>query len=117
MTIHVFTLLLIYINIAILLYIIIITIIIIKQFYFASKCRSKLRGRSLHIGRTHDQHFEAFCKGISWDNHRVIGIATNTSMVLNCAVVTYLMMTAEVGLPDVVYISSYQRITKKFNFT
>jgi len=32
----------------------------------------------------------------------VIGIATNTSMVLNCAVVTYIMMTADVGLPDAV---------------
>jgi len=34
--------------------------------------------------------------------YRVIGIATNTSMVLNCAMVTYIMMTADVGLPDVV---------------
>jgi len=33
--------------------------------------------------------------------HRVIGIATNTSMVLNCALGTYIMMTADdVGLPD-----------------
>jgi len=29
-------------------------------------------------------------------------IATNTSMVLNCALVTYIMMTADVGLPDAV---------------
>jgi len=40
-------------------------------------------------------------------SHRVIGIATNTSMVLNCALVTYIMMTAvmmtaDVGLPDAV---------------
>jgi len=37
-------------------------------------------------------------------SHRVIGIATNTSMVLNCALVTYMyiMMTADVGLPDAV---------------
>ena len=34
------------------------------------------------------------------NNHRVIGVATNTSMVLNCAKVTYLMMTTELGLPD-----------------
>jgi len=34
--------------------------------------------------------------------HRVIGIATNTSMVLNCALVTYIVMTADVGLPDAV---------------
>jgi len=32
--------------------------------------------------------------------HRVIGIAANTSMVLNCALVTYIMMTADAGLPD-----------------
>jgi len=34
------------------------------------------------------------------NSHRVICIATNTSMVLNCALVTYIMMTADVGLPD-----------------
>jgi len=30
------------------------------------------------------------------NSHRVISIATNTSMVLNCALVTYIMMTADV---------------------
>jgi len=35
------------------------------------------------------------------NSHRVIGIATNTSIVLNCALVTYIMMTADVGLPSV----------------
>jgi len=35
--------------------------------------------------------------------HRVIGMATNyTSMMLNCVLVTYIMMTADVGLPDAV---------------
>jgi len=34
--------------------------------------------------------------------HRVIGIAANTSMVLKCAVLTYIMMTADVGLPRAV---------------
>jgi len=34
--------------------------------------------------------------------HRIISIATNTSMALNCALVTYIMMTADVGLPDAV---------------
>ena len=34
--------------------------------------------------------------------HRVIGIATNTSMLLYRTLVTYLIMTAEGGLPDVV---------------
>jgi len=36
------------------------------------------------------------------NSHRVIGIANKTSMVLNCALVTYIMMTADVGLPDAV---------------
>jgi len=36
------------------------------------------------------------------NNHRVIGIAANTSMVLNRALVTYIMMTADIGLPDTV---------------
>jgi len=34
--------------------------------------------------------------------HRVIGMASNTSMVLNCALVTNVMMTADVGLQDAV---------------
>jgi len=34
--------------------------------------------------------------------HRVIGIAINTSMVQNCALVTYIMVTADAGLPDAV---------------
>jgi len=29
-------------------------------------------------------------------------IATNTSMIVKCAFVTYVMMTADVGLPDAV---------------
>jgi len=36
------------------------------------------------------------------NSHRVMGIATDTSVVLNCALVTYIMMTADVGLPDAV---------------
>jgi len=36
------------------------------------------------------------------NSHRAIGIATNTSVVQNCALVTYIMMTADVGLPDAV---------------
>ena len=42
-------------------------------------------------------------QGTILKNHRVISIATNTLMVLSYALVTYLIMTAEVGLPDVVY--------------
>jgi len=41
-------------------------------------------------------------QGIVLSFHRVIGIATNTSMVLNCALVTYIMMPADAGLPDAV---------------
>jgi len=40
-------------------------------------------------------------QGSILNSHRVIDIATNTSMVLNCALVTY-MMTADIGLPDAV---------------
>jgi len=36
------------------------------------------------------------------NNHRVMDIAANTSMVLNCTLVTYIMMTADAGLPDAV---------------
>jgi len=39
-------------------------------------------------------------QGTILNSHRVISIATNTSMVLNCAIVTYIMMTADVELPD-----------------
>jgi len=48
---------------------------------------------------------EAFPPAKQWtiiNSHRVIGMATNTSMVLNCVLVTYIMMTADVGLPDAV---------------
>jgi len=53
----------------------------------------------------HDQHpvAEAFPPARQrtiLNSHRVIVIATNTSMVQNCALVTYKMMTADVGLPD-----------------
>jgi len=40
-------------------------------------------------------------QGTILTNHRVIGIATNTSMVINCALVTYIMMTADVGLENI----------------
>ena len=36
------------------------------------------------------------------NNHEIITIATNTQVVLNCFLVTYQMMTAEVGLPDAI---------------
>jgi len=39
------------------------------------------------MGKTHDQHLEAARQGTILNSHRVIGIATNTSMVLNCTLV------------------------------
>jgi len=63
----------------------------VKQTYRRSHCTS---------AKTHDQHFaEAFPPAMQetiLNFHRVIGIATNSSMVLNCALVTYIMMTADV---------------------
>jgi len=77
----------------------------------------------LHIGKTHDQHPEACCRCISSllgrghsllynadDSNRVIGIATNTSMVLNCALVSFIMMTADVGLPDAVNVKPQDKM-------
>jgi len=43
--------------------------------------------------------FPAARQGTILNSHRVIGIATNTSMVLSCALVTYIIMTADAGLP------------------
>jgi len=41
-------------------------------------------------------------QGTILNNHRVIGIAANTLMVVNYALLTYIMMTVDVGLPDAV---------------
>jgi len=68
------------------------------------------RRRSLHISKTHDQHLDSrgilqrhpASQGTILNSHRVIGIAPNTSTVLNCVLVTYIIMTADVGLPDAV---------------
>ena len=38
------------------------------------------------------------------NNHRVIYIVTNTSMVLSCALVAYSMMIAGVGLSDAINV-------------
>jgi len=65
-----------------------------RVIYIAPKnVKKNSYAQSLHIGKTHDQHLEACCRGISFpparqgtilSSHRVIGIATNrpTSMVL-----------------------------------
>jgi len=63
---------------------------------------------SLHIGKMHDQHLEAFPfagQGTILNSHRVMGIATNTSNGTKLHLgesVTYIMMTADVELPDAV---------------
>jgi len=72
------------------------------------QCRSKLRGAGHCTSAKHmtsilrhvAEAFPPARQGTILNSHRVIGIATNTSMVLNCALVTYIMMTADVGLPD-----------------
>jgi len=63
----------------------------------------------LHIGKTNDKtNLGACCRGFPparqgtiLNSHLGIGI-TNASMVLKCALMTYTMMTADVGLPDAV---------------
>jgi len=68
------------------------------------------RRRSLHkyksakrvtsINRHVAEAFPPARQGTILNSLRVIGIATNTSIVLNCALVTYIKMTADAGLPD-----------------
>jgi len=48
------------------------------------------------------EEFSLARQGTILNCHRVIGTATNTSMVQSCALVTFIMMTADVGLPDAV---------------
>ena len=77
----------------------------------SQKCNSKLSCSAGHctlagcMTRMLRHVAEAFLparQGTILNNHRVIGIAAKTIMILNCGLVTYLMMTADVGLPDVV---------------
>jgi len=65
-----------------------------------SFCTSAKRMKSIlrHVAEA----FPPARQGTILNSHRVIGIDTNSSMVLNCALVTYIMMTADVGLPDAV---------------
>jgi len=51
--------------------------------------------RMTSILRHAAEAFSPAGQGTILNTHRVIGIATNTSMVLNCALVTYIMMTAQ----------------------
>jgi len=83
----------------------ILIIIITRDLYCTAKCRSKLRDAGLctsakrmtSILRHVAEAFPPAKQRTILNKHRVIGIATNTSMVLNCALVTYIMMTADVG--------------------
>jgi len=58
------------------------------------------RGRDIlrHVAEA----FPPARQGTIINSHRVTGIATNTSIVLNCVLVTYIIMTAIAGLPDAV---------------
>jgi len=53
-------------------------------------------------------------QGTILNSNGVIGLATNSSTVLNCALVTYIMMTAYVGLPDAVYRHTQDRVNELF---
>jgi len=94
-------------------FIIIIIIIIMRVIYIAPKnvklthrrikshCKSAKRMTS--ILRHVTEAFPPAKQGSILNSHRVIGIATSTSMVLNCTLVTYIIMTADIGLPDAVW--------------
>jgi len=71
-----------------------------KQTHRRSHCTSAKRMTS--ILRHVTEAFSPARQGTILNSHRVISIATNTTMLLNCALVTYMMMTADVGLPDAV---------------
>ena len=82
-----------------------------EKFVLRLKVQGKLRrpgyctsaGRMTSVLWHAAEAFSPARQGTILNNHRVIGIATNTSMVLICALVTYLKMTTEIGLPDAVY--------------
>ena len=72
--------------------------------------KSKLRraehcisaGRMTSILRYVAQAFPPAKHKTILNNHQVIGIATSTSMVLNCTIETYQLMTAKVGLQNAI---------------
>jgi len=76
-----------------------------KIFRGADHCKSANRMTSL-LGHVAEAFLPAR-QGTILNSHGVIGIATNTTMVLNCALVTYIMMTADVGLPAGRSLTSY----------
>jgi len=74
----------------------------VKQTQRRIKSHCTSAKRMTRILRHVSQAFPPARQGTILNSHRVIGIATNTSMVLNCALVTYIMITADVRLPDAV---------------
>ena len=66
----------------------------------ANRQDARVMTRATRVLRQVAEVFPPAMHGIILIDHRVIDIATNTSMVLNCALVTYLMMIAELGLLD-----------------
>jgi len=77
-----------------------------SHLYCAQKCKTNSKMFNKIIRKTHDQHLEACYRGIAEANPKLPSshryIATNTSMVLICALVTYIRMTGDAGLPDAV---------------
>jgi len=66
----------------------------VKQTHTRSHFTSAKRMTS--ILRLVAEEFPPARQGTILNYHRDIGFATNTSMVLNCALVNYIMMTADV---------------------
>jgi len=83
----------------------------VKQTHRRSHCTSAKRMTSIlrHVAEA----FHPARQGTILNSHRVIGIATNTSMVLNCALVTGCSLTSYPGqtysllLPSVTIIIIY----------
>jgi len=75
-----------------------------SKLYVGHLCRSLSTSakRMTSILRHVSEAFPPARQGTILNDHQVLGIATNTSMVLNCVLVTYIMMTADAGLPDAV---------------
>jgi len=76
----------------------------VKQTHRRIKSHCTSAKRMTSILRHVAEAFAPASQGTILNSYRDIGIATSTSMVLNCALVTYIMMTADVGLPDAVYV-------------
>jgi len=74
----------------------------VKQTHRRIKSHSTSAKRMTSILRHVSEAFPPARQGKILNSYRVIGIATNTSMVLNSALVTYIIMTADVRLPDAV---------------